>query len=1442
MPKSYLTLISRRLNELWYLTLVYFVCIIPLSGQGNSVSCHGALQVSLDVNCEAEINGLTILTGESPFDKPTDFLVTVTEKGTYNVPPSVFSGSGSGLTFSNTNSGEFIRFTEPGNFVVSVERKSSGLSCWGYVYVENKLPPAPENCACPDTATVIADSCRFSCASIELFFQNAVVTDSAGLNPEFVKNCASSEDPVFSDELVEDTICGNWYIIRTWKAKVTNSHGTQVSALNCKQKFLFEAIESEDIHPPKSKVTVDCGVSTHPDSLLAYFSNTSIFPDANKDDAVACAYPYLVDSIPNYQVIIPPKDSIGICVTERDSTIKLLQWYSETKQALFSTQEACGAPDCEPIWIITTEIIKEERECVISQTDADTITMTRFPIGKHLRKGSLSDRCKITSTFKDSPKIPICGPDNDPTSYKFVRSWYIINWCTNEAINDIHQIIKVVDTIPPMYSVPDTLPLVSTDPWTCVRNVGIPAPVNLKDNCTPSQRLTWKARIYINGGYKEANAANNYIFTNLEVGEYDVVYEVSDECDNTREMKSKVKIIDRAKPIVITKSVIVVTFSEFEGNCTAKIFPHNVDGGSHDACDGNKVLKEIKRFSDSKYGEFVKFDEDDLTGINDLGVPYGEVKVEIKVTDKSGNYSIGWTTVRVEDKGSQIVVDCGKSDIKLDCHEDLETAIDQYKPKVTLKACEDKLLDVGHVITKNNLNPKCNTGTIYVEYRLSGDSICSKKFYFGDIDSTRIIWPDEEIIASCNDAYFGDPIINDEYCSLLAQSLEVREFDLPEGTGYCKKIIRTFTIIDWCLYKVNSNNDTLGLYRFNQVIKIKDDVKPDITCIAQDIPIGPTCRKSGFSVSARGSDGGDCSSENLEWEARLDINGDGYFEYELAPTVSPGSDLASAVVDTLLTNGTYFVRWKATDECGNSDVKVCAFNLIDDKAPTPVCISNISTALMNTSGQVTIWASDFDPTGKSDDACGHPLYYSFSDTSAHVPSLTFDCYDIPNGISQIVELPLYVWDASGNYDFCTVRVRLDDNSDYCEDIVDGAAVITGSIRTEGGELVESAEVEVFSYGQNYLGHKMTGVEGQYAFMDTPMDYDYVVTVSKNDGILNGVTTLDLLLIQRHILSIGSFTSPYKVIAADINNDEHITALDLVELRSLILGLREDFANNRSWRFINAYQKFDDILRPWPLEEEINIFDLPSHMDKQDFIAVKVGDVNGTAIANSLSAGGRSVNAAYLTGKDVWLEKDQEKTVHLKLDEPEGIHGFQLALDIENADLKSVFSNVILTDDQMVLGPRNLKMSWTGDVNRPANEVVLSMTLKADKRIRLSEVIRLNSELMSAESYVGSALNTEKIIVQLEDNTENGMVFDLYQNRPNPFSDETVVGFVLPKAGDADLKIYDITGKQIYKLSRSYDSGYQEIRIQKELLKGSGVLYYQLSFEGNIATRKMILIE
>jgi hypothetical protein len=85
-------------------------------------------------------------------------------------------------------------------------------------------------------------------------------------------------------------------------------------------------------------------------------------------------------------------------------------------------------------------------------------------------------------------------------------------------------------------------------------------------------------------------------------------------------------------------------------------------------------------------------------------------------------------------------------------------------------------------------------------------------------------------------------------------------------------------------------------------------------------------------------------------------------------------------------------------------------------------------------------------------------------------------------------------------------------------------------------------------------------------------------------------------------------------------------------------------------------------------------------------------------------------------------------------------------------------------------------------------------------------------------------------------------FELYQNRPNPFNDVTWIGFYLPEATEATLRILDETGRLVYLLRAGFDKGEQYIAVNADELGATGVLYYELTTPTNRAVKKMVRVE
>ncbi|MBK6823203.1 MAG: hypothetical protein IPG87_09510 [Saprospiraceae bacterium] len=113
--------------------------------------------------------------------------------------------------------------------------------------------------------------------------------------------------------------------------------------------------------------------------------------------------------------------------------------------------------------------------------------------------------------------------------------------------------------------------------------------------------------------------------------------------------------------------------------------------------------------------------------------------------------------------------------------------------------------------------------------------------------------------------------------------------------------------------------------------------------------------------------------------------------------------------------------------------------------------------------------------------------------------------------------------------------------------------------------------------------------------------------------MNGISTADIVKIQKHILGTEPITSPYKMVAADVNKSKTVTARDIADLRKLILGLTQEISGNTSWRFVDEYYSFGSA--EGALTENFpEVYNIPTMSSNTvgNFIGIKVGDVNESA--------------------------------------------------------------------------------------------------------------------------------------------------------------------------------------------------------------------------------------
>lgn len=1086
--------------------------------------------------------------------------------------------------------------------------------------------------------------------------------------------------------------------------------------------------------------------------------------------------------------------------------------------------------------------------------------------------------CNILVTYHDV-EFPITN-----CKEKIMRTWTVREWwCSQEIVETSIQVIEIVDVEGPEIICPADL-TVTTSSNSCSAGVFL-APADVDDNCNDIKRVDV---VYPGGFLGDSNGG----FVELPVGDNLVTYTAYDECLNSSSCSINVTVEDNTPPIAVCNTVTVVSLgSDGLGKVYAEVF----DNGSHDECGIDYF--EVARMNhscgyDDSFGPYVEFSCCDIE--------FNLIMVTLRVYDDAGNFNDCMVEVEVQDK-LPAAISC-PPDITVACEFPIDPDnLDMFGtvvPVANLSDLQDPNLDPRNdIIIDDPYNPEttgpfnwgldgfaydncsvevtdseefdidqCGEGEIRRTFTAEGpggpSSFCVQTikvkdfFPFGGLND--IVWPADVTIQAdpgmCDPgdltpAVTGEPIINSGICDLIGVNDPEDEIFFGGFTNdpACFKILRTWKVIDWCEF----NSGTYTVWEHTQTIKVINNDAPEFTTDCEDVVVcsyDDQCSATFIELIQEAED--ECTEEqDLEWTYKIDIDNTGSFDYDPSnnPFAAPGNAVNEA-------SGTYPIGihrivWTVEDLCGNKSTCTQLFEIRNCKQPSPVCLNGLAAELMpmDLSGdgqadwaEIELNASMFDKA--SHHPCGYDVTLSFSSDPDDQTRL-FDCDSLGQKFVEI-----WVTDENGNQDFCITYVIIQDNNGVCPNSGTGGVggAIAGMIMNESEEAIEEVEVQLEG---TEPGMEMTTGQGFYAFPTMPFGGEYEVVPKKNDNYLNGVTTFDIALIQRHILQISPIVSPYKLIAADINNDGEISILDVADLRSVILGKSVAFSNNNSWRFIDKDHQF---VTNNPLQENFaESYFIPSFSDNMfdvNFTGVKIGDINNSAKPNSaVESEGRSDSKPFAFHlEDQFFTRGELVTVDVRASGFTEIFGFQgtVLFDTEAIELRDIKGYGIDVSDKNFgfnfLDEGMMTTSWSDPYGATLKdgENLFQMTFIASKDGYLSDHIFMGSSITKAEIYRGDE------ILPLEfqfDDISSSEGYVLFQNRPNPFKDETIIAFKLPEDQNITLSVFDVTGKLIHQVNGFYFRGYNEIQIGGNQLNASGVLYYRLDADNFNASRKMIIL-
>ncbi|MBK9735653.1 MAG: T9SS type A sorting domain-containing protein [Saprospiraceae bacterium] len=1473
----------------------------------NVLACNDLVQVSLGEDCE------TIVT--------PDMLLQGNQYGCFgNYTVQIIANNG-------VNLGNVVGYAQIGQTLQTQIFGPDGNSCWGKIHVQDKFGPelecndiyatcstnlkpgSPLSVRVPVSARITDGDISSASNVIKSFtipvsnLEGTTITDlnvfldiSHDNLSDLAANITSPDGVTVPLMILQNSTCDNPNLMVTLDDEAADDHATMVGTcdatdpaltgifapFNPLSAFIGKPLNGDWVVTIFDLQSGNGGKVNHIDLIFSQVGGIIPFPTSND---VTFTYisgnNYLVYGIDNCSTAtLGYTDEI---VEEDCSSI-----YSKIIKRCWSGKDALNNPAnecCQFIYVFRNGLSTLQFPPNYDGLNGNPGPLSCFKYGDTIPPTSVTgvpygDLCyNVQIATPTDIRIDICKK-----SYKLIRTHKVIEWCSGQVI--VHnQVIKVMDLDGPELTCPDDI-TISTDDYNCSATYKVPRP-KIGDECSDIllYDLSYNPHNTFDNDYLTTNVNQlTSTISGLPLGDSWIKWTVTDECGNPSECRFKVTVVDKVLPNAVCDQFTVASIT---GNQLAIVDASTFDDGSVDNCG---ILRfEARKMVDICFTDNAVFRPTVRFCCAEVNT---SVMVEFRVTDLSGNSNICMVEVRVQDKLPPYITKC-PADITLDCQADYKDLKVTGEP-VAIDNCEVVSVKSQDVIKVNQCGVGTVTRTWTAEDKQGFKNSCVQvitlinddPFYYNIYDESDpkndIKWPANYTTKKCHSnldpsflpAGFDRPTYNDDNCSLVAAHYKDQVFKFVDGA--CEKILRTWTVIDWCTYNDANPVYGQGWYEKLQIIKLQNDIAPifEFACTDRAFATYGNCEGPvDFTMTAVD----DCpeNNTNLNWKYELDIDNNGSID----------TTVLSARFFRVMKNGKHKIRWTVEDKCGNRAFCTHFIDVLESKKPTPYCLSSITTAVMNSNGTISIWAKDYDLgafdncTKKEDlwftfygatpvDSLINKEHYFIGDGILAVKAqynagiaqwwdpikktsgILFDCVDIPNGASQQVSVEISVTDLAGNQDYCTVVLVLQDNSNICPNNNLNLVVINGRAATTQSIGLKSAEVKLTSNSPEQNKTIKTDATGAYAFNDLPKSNNYTVGMYDNSNLLNGVSTLDLVLIQRHILGLDPFNDATKVIAGDVDNNAKVTAADLTTLRKNILGITTEFPNGQSsWRFVTANHIFVDPASPFPYTEKYVFNQLTDNKVNQNFIGIKIGDVNKSATfnVNGSSTESRSSKTLALELNEIQASQGQDVQIPVLAKEFDAILGYQFTLEFDASliDITDVVANELLVTDANFgmhkLSEGIITTSWNNDdpISIQSGKTMFTIKGKAKQDLKGRELIKLTSVITPAMAF---DKDQQMMNVSLTNRSQAASTFELMQNKPNPFHDKTNITFRLPDAGKAMLKIFDMTGKVIKVVIGEYAKGDNVIEIDKSELGTSGVLMYQIESGKFTATKKMIIIE
>lgn len=174
--------------------------------------------------------------------------------------------------------------------------------------------------------------------------------------------------------------------------------------------------------------------------------------------------------------------------------------------------------------------------------------------------------------------------------------------------------------------------------------------------------------------------------------------------------------------------------------------------------------------------------------------------------------------------------------------------------------------------------------------------------------------------------------------------------------------------------------------------------------------------------------------------------------------------------------------------------------------------------------------------------------------------------------------------------------------------------VKGSVKTAFGQAVPNTNISVPKLNNLELQTDENGEFLYNTFIHPDSTYSIQISMPVS-SISNGVDVIDLLQIQKHLLTSQPFDSPYKLLAADADRSGEVNVIDILQLARALINPVYSIPNSETWLLLDSGLTFNNPGAPFQqaYSHKFQAGFSSADGDKSfNILAIKTGDTDGSA--------------------------------------------------------------------------------------------------------------------------------------------------------------------------------------------------------------------------------------